>query len=556
MGATHKKLFSLANISSMPKNVLLPVIFCLLTVFATAQTPQGINYQAVARNSSGAVLPDAAMLVRFTIHQGSATGTAEYQEHQSVTTNTFGLFTAVIGTGSADIGSFNTINWANGNKFLQVEIDVTGSGYIDMGTSQLMSVPYALYAASSPSAAGPAGPTGPQGPQGVQGPQGSIGVTGPQGIAGPQGVQGISGARGVTGSTGATGATGATGPIGLTGATGATGAGEQGVTGSTGPTGPAGGATGPTGFTGPTGATGSGAGPTGPTGPTGAQGISGSRGVTGSTGATGAQGNTGATGPQGLQGAQGIQGVQGLQGVQGVQGPTGAAGPAGATGTAGGTGFLTSGAAAGNTPYWNGTQWVLNSSNIYNNGGNVGVGATPAAQKLEVAGNIAIPAANSYMYTTAKTKYLSVPAAAFNLQNVALVSTTGIVAAGTSAGQARWVQGGTTGSDAYLFAPLYLSDGAKVTAIEVYAYDVDAAQQVSVSLYSLSNTGANAQSLATTTASGNAFNGGAVTLTATTVNQTIDNEANSYYLRFNTKENTQFLRLYSVKVTYTVTKEN
>jgi hypothetical protein len=539
----------------MVKNVLRVVAICFFALVAQAQIPQGFNYQAVARDAAGNVLPATNVTVRFTIHQGSATGTTEYQEHHNTTTNAFGLFTLVVGSGTLDIGAFTAINWANGNKYLQVEIDL-GSGYLDMGTAQLMSVPYALYAASSPSSAGPAGPTGPQGPQGIQGPQGPIGVTGPQGIAGPQGVQGITGPIGVTGAQGVIGLTGATGATGLTGATGATGAGIQGITGQTGPTGPAGGATGPTGPTGFTGPTGSGAGPTGPTGPTGAIGLTGSRGATGSTGATGNTGNTGVTGPQGLQGAQGIQGVQGLQGVQGVQGPTGAAGPAGATGAAGGTGFLTGGATAGNTPYWNGTQWVLNSSNIYNNGGNVGIGTTPVAQKLEVSGNVAIPAANSYMYTAAKTKYLSVSGAAFNLQSVFLASTTGIAISGPANGQARWVQGGTAGTDAYLFAGLNLPDGAIVTALDVYAYDVDAAQQVSATLYSMANTGATPQAVATTAASGAAFAGGAVTLSATAVNLTIDNAANSYYLRFNTKENTQFLRLYSVKVTYTVTKEN
>ncbi len=538
----------------MVRNVLLVVLCCMLCMFSNAQAPQGLNYQAVARDAQGNLLTNTSVTVRFSIVP-ALTGTAEYQEHQTLTTNQFGLFTANIGEGIVDAGSFSNISWGSTNKYLTVEIDL-GSGYLTMGTSQLMSVPYALYAASSPSSAGPAGPTGPIGPQGIQGTQGPIGVTGPQGIAGPQGVQGITGPVGATGQQGLMGLTGATGATGLTGATGVTGAGVQGVTGSTGATGPAGGATGPTGPTGFTGATGSGAGPTGPTGPTGAQGLTGSKGATGSTGATGVQGNTGATGPQGLQGAQGIQGVQGLQGVQGVQGPTGVRGATGATGVAGGTGFLTNGTTAGNTPYWNGTQWVLNSSNIYNNGGNVGIGTTPTAQKLEVGGNVAIPAANSYMYATAKTKYLQLPAAAFNLQNVSLVSTAGITLTGVSSGQARWVQGGTTGTDAYLFAPINLPDGAIVTGVDVYGYDVDATQQFSASLYSISNAGATAQSIATTTASGGTFNGGAITLTATAVNHTIDNSTNAYYLRINTKENTQFLRLYSAKVTYTVTKEN
>ncbi|HLP51352.1 MAG TPA: hypothetical protein VK154_10740, partial [Chitinophagales bacterium] len=268
------------------------------------------------------------------------------------------------------------------------------------------------------------------------------------------------------------------------------------------------------------------------------------------------QGITGAQGPQGLQGAQGIQGVQGTQGVQGVQGPTGAPGSTGATGPAGVGGILSSGAVAGNTPYWNGTTWVVNSSNIYNNGANVGIGSTVPGQKLEVNGNVAIPAANSYMYTTAKTKYLSVPAAAFSLQSVLLVSNTGINVGGYSTGQARWVQGGTAGTDAYLYAPVNLPDGAIVTTINAYVYDASALDEVQVELFTLQNGAVNPQGQGLTNTSGVGFAGGALVLNATAINLAIDNSAYSYYLRFKTKESTNLLRLNSVKITYTVTKEN
>lgn len=501
----------------MVKNILVTVIAFLIILLADAQAPQGINYQAVARNASGNELISTNISVRFTIHNGSPTGTIVFQEHQSALTNQFGLFSVTIGAGIVDAGTFNGINWATGNKYLQVEFDA-GSGYTDMGTSQLMSVPYALYAAASASSAGPTGPTGPQGLQGVQGTQGPIGVTGPQGNAGVQG------------NTGTTGPTGATG-IGL-----------QGPTGATGDTGPAGGPTGPTGATGATGSTGPGGGPTGP------------------TGATGTTGATGSTGPQGLQGIQGVQGAQGIQGptgIAGTNGTNGLNGGTGATGATGATGTLPNGSAAGNTPYWNGTQWVINNSNIYNNGGNVGIGQTAASQKLEVNGNISIPAANSYMYAAAKTKYLSVPASAFILENVLLVSTpTGISLGGFSTGQARWVQGGTAGTDAYLFAPLNLPDGAVITTIDVYAYDGVTTDEVSAELYSLQNGSTTPQSLAATNSSGSAFAAGATTLSASGINQTIDNSGYSYYLRFKTKETTNLLRLYSAKVTYTVTKEN
>jgi len=489
------------------------VFTCL---FSFSQTPQGINYQAVARDGSGVILSNANISVRFTVHDGSATGSNVYKEHFSTTTNQFGLFSLVIGTGTVDVGTFSAINWATGNKFLQVEFD-SGSGYTDMGTTQLMSVPYALYAASG---IGATGATGVQGQQGIQGLQGPVGVTGPQGNPGVQG------------------------NVGPTGPTGPTGIGLQGATGATGDVGPAGGPTGPTGATGSTGPTGAFGGPTGPTGA------------------------TGATGPQGLTGPQGIQGIQGIQGVQGIQGPTGVAGTNGTNGTnglngatgakgaTGATGVLPNGSAAGNTPFWDGTQWVVNNSNIYNNAGNVGVGLSTPSQKLAVNGNISVPAANSYMYSSAKIKYLSVPASSFVLQNTFLVSGTGISLGGYATGQARWVQGGTTGVDANLFAPVILPDSAVIKSLDVYAYDGSSTEEVSVELYSLQNGASNPVSIASTNASGASFATGLITLTAANLNQVIDNAGYSYYLRFKTKESSNQLRLYSVKVTYTVNKEN
>ena len=126
-------------------------------------------------------------------------------------------------------------------------------------------------------------------------------------------------------------------------------------------------------------------GPIGPAGPQGPQGIPGPTGATGPAGAIGA---TGPAGPQGIQGiagptgATGTTGATGPAGPQGIAGPTGAIGPAGPQGTAGqaGTqgpaGLLPNGTTAGNTPYWNGTAWIVNNSNIYNNGSGIGIGTT------------------------------------------------------------------------------------------------------------------------------------------------------------------------------------
>ncbi len=144
-----------------------------------------------------------------------------------------------------------------------------------MGTSQLISVPYALFAANSPQgstgATGAQGPQGPTGPGGT-GPQGPVGAQGLQGVPGAVGATGPAGTNGVTGATGAAGATGAQGPTGPTGAVGATG--NDGAIGATGPTGPSGND-----------------GAQGITGPTGPSGNDGSQGVTGATGATGPGGS-------------------------------------------------------------------------------------------------------------------------------------------------------------------------------------------------------------------------------------------------------------------------
>lgn len=211
-------------------------LFALLLVVtaAMAQAPQGIKYQAVARDASGTIIGNQAVSIRFSIHSGSLTGPVVYQETHSATTNQLGLFSVSLGMGTPVTGTFNTISWASGSMFLETELDPTGgSSYTSMGTSQMLSVPYALYAETSGN--GPAGPTGPTGAQGPTGPAGVQGATGAQG---PTGAAGANGATGATGATGANGATGPTGAQGIQGTPGAPGTpGAQGPTGPTGPTG-------------------------------------------------------------------------------------------------------------------------------------------------------------------------------------------------------------------------------------------------------------------------------------------------------------------------------
>jgi len=163
------------------------ILFLFYTTLVFAQTPQLLNYQGIARNGNS-VLANTFVKLRFTIHDGTASGTIVYQETQAaIPTNAYGLFTAQIGSGTVNSGTFIAINWGTGAKYLQVEMDPSnGSTFTDLGTTQLLSVPYAMYAekANVPGVAGPAGATGPTGPTGQQGIAGVTGATGPQGVAG------------------------------------------------------------------------------------------------------------------------------------------------------------------------------------------------------------------------------------------------------------------------------------------------------------------------------------------------------------------------------------
>jgi hypothetical protein len=115
-----------------------------------AQAPQKFNYQAVARDTSGNLLVNQNITFRISILSGSISGTPVYQEKHIVTTNSYGQTTLNIGGGYAISGNFNSINWGDTSYFVKTEIYIQGgSDYLSMGTSQLLSVPYALYAKES-----------------------------------------------------------------------------------------------------------------------------------------------------------------------------------------------------------------------------------------------------------------------------------------------------------------------------------------------------------------------------------------------------------------------
>jgi hypothetical protein len=144
----------------MKKLLLSLVAIATLSLSSFGQAPEGFKYQAVVRDAGNLILSSQAVGMQLTIQQGSIGGTAVYTETFAPTTNAYGLVNLEIGSGtSAD--DFSTIDWANGPYFMETAVDVTGgTSYSVMGTSQLMSVPYALYAETSGTASAlPSGTT-------------------------------------------------------------------------------------------------------------------------------------------------------------------------------------------------------------------------------------------------------------------------------------------------------------------------------------------------------------------------------------------------------------
>jgi hypothetical protein len=184
------------------KRILLSLIaIATISLSSFGQSPEGFKYQAVVRDAGNLILNNQAVGMRVTVQQGSIGGTAVYTETFSPTSNAYGLVNIEIGSGNTT-DDFSTIDWSAGPYFIETAMDVTGgTTYVVMGTSQLMSVPYALYAKTSGNGQGPVGP------QGIQGPQGPIGNTG---VAGADGVDGATGPQGATGPAGVDGQGGVT----------------------------------------------------------------------------------------------------------------------------------------------------------------------------------------------------------------------------------------------------------------------------------------------------------------------------------------------------------
>jgi hypothetical protein len=251
-----------------------------------AQAPQALNYQAVARDINGTILSNRDVGLKLTIMNGPE-GEILYQETHQGSTNQFGLITVHIGTGSPLIGHFPDIPWGNVTAWMQVEMDPAGgTDYISMGLSQLLSVPYALFAAT--------GNIGPEGPAGPKGDTGEQGIQGPPGANGTNGVDGNDGALWLTGNGTPPTELGVINDLYLDIPTGDFYLKTDEVTWTL-------------------------------------------------------QGN--------LKGPQGDDGT------------------------------LPHGDQPGNTPYWNGTEWVLNNSNLFNNGGNIGINTVTPLGRLHVHGS-------------------------------------------------------------------------------------------------------------------------------------------------------------------------
>ena len=127
------------------------IFLCLAIASLTqlqAQTPQGFNYQATVRNSAGDLVVNTNVYFKFNVIQGAQAADPVFTETHEILTDDLGQVNLIIGQGTANTAVFSELDWSLGSYYLGIELD-TGNGYVAMGTTQLLSVPYALYAANS-----------------------------------------------------------------------------------------------------------------------------------------------------------------------------------------------------------------------------------------------------------------------------------------------------------------------------------------------------------------------------------------------------------------------
>ena len=175
------------------------LILCLSPFSIIAQVSEGVNYQAMYRNSQGTALPNRKINVTIFINQGSSDGLTVYEERHKSKTNGQGLFNIVVGNGFTT-DDFSAIDWSFGPYFMSIYIeDLELEEFIDFGVQQILSVPYALHAKVADSiAGGSSGLEGPQGPPGEDGQDGAPGLPGADGQDGQDGQDGADGQGGVT----------------------------------------------------------------------------------------------------------------------------------------------------------------------------------------------------------------------------------------------------------------------------------------------------------------------------------------------------------------------
>lgn len=355
--------------TNAPLRALL--FLCLFFAFCAglfAQAPAGFRFQAVARDAMNDVMATENIAVRVSLLKGGPSGSVGYSERHEVTTTDLGVFDLHIGNGVSLSGDINTLDWGTDSYFLKIDIDPAGgTSYINLGSSQLLSVPYALYAKESGSGGGGnptdelqnliydpntqtltltdgnsvtlqggggVGPQGPQGEQGPAGPQGDQGPAGPQGPAGQDGT-GIS-LQGTVATVGDLPVSGNDdGDLYIVSADGNAYAWDGTMWNNVGAI----------------------QGPAGPQGPQGDAGPAGPQGDQGPAGPKGDQGDAGPAGPQGDQGPTGPQGPAGQDGTGiSLQGTVATVGDLPANGNQEGDLYIVS--ADGDGYAWDGNMWT------------------------------------------------------------------------------------------------------------------------------------------------------------------------------------------------------
>ncbi len=127
------------------KSIFIIITAILLGINSFSQSPEKMSYQAVVRDSDNKLVTNQSIGMQISILQNSASGTSVYVETQTTTTNDNGLLSIIIGDGTIVSGTFDNIDWSNDTYYLKTEIDIAGgNNYSITGTSQLLSVPYAL----------------------------------------------------------------------------------------------------------------------------------------------------------------------------------------------------------------------------------------------------------------------------------------------------------------------------------------------------------------------------------------------------------------------------